>query len=181
MSASTAAEKNGNKARAFMDNDFLLTTPTARHLVHTYAKDAPIVDFHCHIPPVDIASVVRPTYTAPLTANVALNARFPIGSGDTMIVGRVGYTHEDGRYNFATSISSPLNEVLKTDARDVVDAQLSIEKLSLGGGQAKVMLWVKNLTNAKDFIRGIDFGALGYGGGYYADPRTFGVTVGMQF
>lgn len=132
-------------------------------------------------PPVDIASVVQPTYTAPLTANVALNARFPIGSGDTMIVGRVGYTHEDGRYNFATSISSPLNEVLKTDARDVVDAQLSIEKLSLGGGEAKVMLWVKNLTNAKDFIRGIDFGPLGYGGGYYADPRTFGITVGMQF
>lgn len=132
-------------------------------------------------PPVNIASAVRPTYTAPLTANVALNARFPIGSGDAFFAGRVGYTHEDGRYNFATSISSPFNELLKTDARNVVDAQISIERLNFAGGEAKVMLWVKNLTNAKDFIRGIDFGPLGYGGGYFADPRTFGATVGMKF
>ena len=54
--STAAAEKNGNPARAFMDDDFLLTTPTARHLFHTYAKDAPIVDFHCHIPPADIAT-----------------------------------------------------------------------------------------------------------------------------
>lgn len=132
-------------------------------------------------PAVDIASVVRPTYTAPLTANIALNARFPIGSGGTMIVGRVGYTHEDGRYNFSNALSSPFNEALKSDPRDLVDAQLAIEKLPLGGGDARVMLWVKNLTNAKDMIRGIDFGPLGYAGGYFADPRTYGVTVGMKF
>jgi iron complex outermembrane receptor protein len=130
---------------------------------------------------VDIASVVRPTYTAPLTANVALNARFPIGSGGTELVGRVGYTHEDSRYNFSTNLSSPFNEQIKTDPRDVVDAQLSLEKIDFGGGEGRIMLWAKNLTNAHDFIRGIDFGALGYAGGYYADPRTYGVTVGMKF
>ncbi|PQM28032.1 TonB-dependent receptor [Sphingopyxis lindanitolerans] len=132
-------------------------------------------------PPVNIASVVRPTYTAPLTANVALNARFPVGAGGAELVGRVGYTHEDGRYSFASAIASPFNDLLKSDPRDVVDAQLAIEKLPLGGGEARVMLWVKNLTNAHDFVRGIDFGPLGYAGGYYADPRTYGVTLGMKF
>lgn len=132
-------------------------------------------------PAVNIASVVKPTYTAPLTANIALNARFPVGSGDTVIVGRVGYTHEDGRYNFAQSLSSPFNEQIKTDPRDLVDAQIAVENLPLGGADARVMLWVKNLTNAKDFVRGIDFGQLGYAGGYFADPRTYGVTVGVKF
>ncbi len=132
-------------------------------------------------PAVNIASIVKPTYTAPLTANIALNARFPIGSGNTAIVGRIGYTHEDGRYNFANELSSPFNEQIKTDARDLIDAQIAIEKLALAGGEARVMFWVRNLTNAKDFVRGIDFGQLGYAGGYYADPRTYGVTLGVKF
>ena len=37
--------------KAFMDKDFLLDTPTARHLYHDYSADLPIIDYHCHIPP----------------------------------------------------------------------------------------------------------------------------------
>ena len=40
--------------KAFMDKDFLLDTPTARHLYHDYAADLPIIDYHCHIPPQEI-------------------------------------------------------------------------------------------------------------------------------
>jgi iron complex outermembrane receptor protein len=29
--------------------------------------------------------------------------------------------------------------------------------------------------------RGIDFGALGFAGGYYADPRTFGVALTVKY
>lgn len=131
-------------------------------------------------PPVDIASIIKPTYTAPLTGNVAINGRFPVGSGNTEIVGRVAYTHVDSRYNFASDLSSPYNEALKTDARDLIDAQLSLEKIAVGGSEARVMLWAKNLTNSKDFVRGIDYGPLGLAGGYYAEPRTYGVTVGFK-
>lgn len=132
-------------------------------------------------PPVDIASIIKAAYTAPLTANVALNGRFPVGSDNAEIVMRVAYTHEDGYYNFINNLSSPFNEAVKTDARDIVNAQLSIEKLNLGQGTARAMLWVKNLTNAKDFARGIDFGPLGLAGGYYAEPRTYGLTLGFQY
>lgn len=38
-----------------MDADFLLTTPTARHLYHDIAAKMPIIDYHCHIDPKDIA------------------------------------------------------------------------------------------------------------------------------
>ena len=40
--------------KAFMDKAFLLSTPTAKTLFHDYAKDMPIVDYHCHINPQEI-------------------------------------------------------------------------------------------------------------------------------
>ncbi|MBO9723939.1 MAG: TonB-dependent receptor [Novosphingobium sp.] len=132
-------------------------------------------------PPVNIASIVTPGYTSPLTANAAINAQFPLGWNDATLKARVGYTHEDGKYSFTSITTSPFNDVLKGDDRDVIDAQIGVENMALAGGQGFVRFWVKNLTNAKDFVRAIDFGQLGYAGGYYADPRTYGVTVGVTF
>ncbi|MBS6196568.1 MAG: glucuronate isomerase [Clostridiales bacterium] len=40
--------------KAFMDNDFLLGTDTAKMLYHQYAEKMPIVDYHCHINPQEI-------------------------------------------------------------------------------------------------------------------------------
>ena len=41
--------------KAFMDGDFLLTTETAKKLFHTYAESMPVLDYHCHINPQEIA------------------------------------------------------------------------------------------------------------------------------
>ncbi len=41
--------------KKFMDEDFLLSTPTAVKLYEEYAKDLPIIDYHCHINPKEIA------------------------------------------------------------------------------------------------------------------------------
>lgn len=40
---------------SFLTEDFLLDTDFARRLYHEYAKDQPIFDFHCHLPPEQIA------------------------------------------------------------------------------------------------------------------------------
>ena len=37
--------------KAFMDENFLLNNKTAETLYHNYAKDMPIIDFHCHLNP----------------------------------------------------------------------------------------------------------------------------------
>ena len=132
-------------------------------------------------PPVNVASIVTPGYTSPLTANAALNMQFPLGMGEARLIGRVSYTYEDGKYSFSNDISTPFNTALKGDNRSIVDAQIGIDRIPLGGGEGEVKLWVKNLTNSHDFVRGIDFGALGYAGGYFADPRTYGMTVGVKF
>lgn len=41
--------------KAFMDKDFLLSTPTAQKLYHDFAENTPILDYHCHINPKEIA------------------------------------------------------------------------------------------------------------------------------
>ncbi|HKL85432.1 MAG TPA: glucuronate isomerase, partial [Treponemataceae bacterium] len=41
--------------KKFMDEDFLLKTETAKSLYHRYAESQPIIDYHCHLSPRDIA------------------------------------------------------------------------------------------------------------------------------
>lgn len=41
--------------KTFITDHFLLHTDAARELYHTYAKDQPIFDYHCHLPPQQIA------------------------------------------------------------------------------------------------------------------------------
>lgn len=41
--------------KQFMDEDFLLTNETAKTLYHHYAEPMPVLDYHCHIDPREIA------------------------------------------------------------------------------------------------------------------------------
>ena len=39
----------------FINDDFLLQSEAARKLYHQYARDLPIIDYHCHLPPEQVA------------------------------------------------------------------------------------------------------------------------------
>lgn len=41
---------------AYLDEDFLLHSPTARRLFHEVARIQPIIDYHCHLSPKEIAT-----------------------------------------------------------------------------------------------------------------------------
>jgi glucuronate isomerase len=41
--------------KKFLSNDFLLQSKTAKTLYHDFAKEMPIIDYHCHLSPKDIA------------------------------------------------------------------------------------------------------------------------------
>ena len=45
--------------KQFMDDNFLLETETARRLYHEHAAKMPIIDYHCHINPQEIAEDKR--------------------------------------------------------------------------------------------------------------------------
>lgn len=42
--------------KKFIDENFLLSTATAQRLYHEYAKDMPIIDYHNHLPPDEMAA-----------------------------------------------------------------------------------------------------------------------------
>lgn len=50
MRQSTAVDKS------FIHDDFLLQTDMAKTLYHSYVKDLPIIDYHCHLSPEEIAT-----------------------------------------------------------------------------------------------------------------------------
>ena len=41
-----------------INNQFMLKSPTAERLYYDYAKNCPIIDYHCHLDPQDIADDV---------------------------------------------------------------------------------------------------------------------------
>lgn len=45
--------------KRFLDEHFLLNSNTAQRLYHEYAKDMPVIDYHCHLPPAQIAADIR--------------------------------------------------------------------------------------------------------------------------
>ena len=45
--------------KIFIHDDFLLQNDFARKLYHDYAKEMPIIDYHCHLPPAEIANDQR--------------------------------------------------------------------------------------------------------------------------
>src|SRR5215213_3824011 len=53
----TRSETNqvANGTKSFLDDNFLLQSPTAERLYHEHAKRMPIIDYHCHLSPQDIA------------------------------------------------------------------------------------------------------------------------------
>ncbi len=45
--------------KPFMDADFLLPDESSRRLFHQYAAHMPILDYHCHLPPAEVAGDTR--------------------------------------------------------------------------------------------------------------------------
>jgi len=42
--------------KPFIDDDFMLQSEPAKELYHFFAEDMPIIDYHCHLPPDEIAA-----------------------------------------------------------------------------------------------------------------------------
>ena len=45
--------------KKFLDEDFLLQTDTAKKLYHHFAKEMPVIDYHCHLPVDQIANDIN--------------------------------------------------------------------------------------------------------------------------
>lgn len=45
--------------KKFLDENFLLKTNAAQKLYHDYAEEMPVIDYHCHLPPQEVADDIQ--------------------------------------------------------------------------------------------------------------------------
>ena len=45
--------------KKFLDENLLLQSSTAVELYHGFAKEMPVIDYHCHLPPDQIAGDIK--------------------------------------------------------------------------------------------------------------------------
>ena len=139
-------------------------------------------------PGADITGVTRnisgllngPAYAPKYTGAIAGNVTVPL-SGDARLTARLGYNYTAGYQMFPNSLTAPFSQTTEGDARGLVDGQLRIDGIKLGGSSLGLTIWGKNLTDKEYVTRAVDFGQLGFAGVIYGDPRTFGLSLDVEF
>ncbi len=117
-------------------------------------------------------------YAPKYTASIAGNVTVPVGD-ESKVIGRLGYNYTSAFQMFPNTLTAPFSTATKGDARGLLDGQLRFEGLL--GQKASLTLWGKNLTNKSYVTRSVDFGQLGFATVIYGDPRTYGLTLDMEF
>lgn len=136
---------------------------------------------------VDVSNNRAFPHTPKFTANLGVN--WDVISGDWgkfSLIGDLNHVSEYYTFPYALSGNPYLEQVASTTqskGRTMVNLRAAFGDLEVGGAKLNIAGWVKNLTkedNAQNFI---DFGP-GFGGltlGYFPDPRTYGLTVGVKY
>jgi len=130
----------------------------------------------------NIASIITPGNSPDYTANAGLTYSDYIGSGDTRLTARAGWTYTSGSPFFPNPLSAPFQSETSAEARNLFNAQLRLDGVSLGNGpEFSIQLWGKNIFDEEYVSRGIDYGQLGFGQVIFGDPATYGATVEFTF
>lgn len=127
----------------------------------------------------DIANSARDSHSK-TTASAALQydlPRLPLGQ----LSARLEYNYRAKYYSFVTTVGTPFNESIINDGRGLLDARLTLSEVGLGGANLSFALWGKNLIDEEYRAFGIDFGALGFAGNVYGEPRSYGIDLNIRF
>ena len=106
--------------------------------------------------------------------------------GKLNLYGDVSYVSK--YYTFPYPLDSATDSDLnahntRSPGRTIVNLRATVSEIRLGGVEASLSGFVRNLTKEDSPSNFIDFGA-GFGGmtlGYFPEPRTYGVTAGVKF
>ncbi len=96
--------------------------------------------------------------------------------------------HVSGYFTFPYPLRTPTPSDqnafnTRSKGRTIVNLRAALSEFELGGVKTEIAAFVRNLTKEDDPSNFIDFGP-GFGGltlGYFPDPRTWGVSVGIRF
>jgi iron complex outermembrane receptor protein len=126
-------------------------------------------------------------HTPKTTASAGVDLRVAQGDwGRLNLSGDISYVSSYYTFPYALVTATPSDQNAnntKSKGRTIVNLRAGIADVPLASAKAEISLWVKNLTKENNPSNFIDFGP-GFGGltvGYFPDPRTYGLTVGVKF
>jgi iron complex outermembrane receptor protein len=129
----------------------------------------------------DIASTARFPNVAKFNSNVAAEYAFDLAAVG-QISARVSYSYRSHVYFYPNDAVNPYQHQVDSAATNTVDARLALTNLTLGGRtKAEIAINGENLLNENQVLYGIDFGALGFGGKFYSEPRRVSVEVKVTY
>lgn len=128
----------------------------------------------------DIADIAKPQNAPSLTANASVEYSFDVASLGSLTL-RGDWNYRSKMYFFATPVGMQFFDDIVSPGRSLLDAQIRLDDIAFGNGDWSLTAFVKNITNKKHTTRAIDFGALGYAGVWYGDPRTWGLELSVRF
>jgi iron complex outermembrane receptor protein len=127
----------------------------------------------------DVHSIAKPVYSPKWTIHVGGEYSMPVSIGTARV--RVDYSYRSTMYFNALDATAPFNEDIRSRPDKNLKARLSLEDVDIGGAKMEFGVWGDNLTNQKNIAYGIDFGSLGFAGGTFKKPISFGGDAKIKF
>ncbi|MHB9880229.1 TonB-dependent receptor [Pacificimonas sp. ICDLI1SI03] len=128
---------------------------------------------------IDVADEARFHYSASTTANAGVQYTHLLDFGE--LLARLDYTYRSRIYFHPLDRLNPFNPQISDGPVGRFDARLGVSEIDLGRSLLTVALWGKNITDEDYLASAIDFGSLGFAGIIYAEPRTYGVDLRLDF
>ncbi|MBV6423921.1 MAG: Pesticin receptor [Steroidobacteraceae bacterium] len=131
--------------------------------------------------PTNYADSSRFPYVPKLNGSVDASYEMPIAGG--RLIASVNYTYVGKRYFHISSIpgQNPFNNTIASQGQGILNGRLSIADINMGNAAAEVSIWSNNIANKFYRTNGIDYGALGFAGATYSEPRSIGVDLKVTF
>jgi len=128
------------------------------------------------------------------TLSTGAEYRMPIGDGMELAFRVDGRYADDltwhatpafapsGRPLTPFSAGAPGFTSIEENGYFLVDARVTLSEIEVPGGmKAKIAAWGRNVFDEEYLVSGIDFGLLGFAGGRFGEPSTFGVDITFEY
>jgi iron complex outermembrane receptor protein len=129
----------------------------------------------------DIANSARFPNVAKFNSNVAAEYAFDLANVGE-IQARLSYSYRSKIFFYPNDAVNPYQQQVASPPTNTIDARLALTDVTLGSrAKAEIAINGENLLNENQVLYGIDFGALGFGGKFYSEPRRVSVEVKVTY
>ncbi|MDD3797625.1 MAG: TonB-dependent receptor [Novosphingobium sp.] len=128
---------------------------------------------------VDVTSIYKAVYFPKFNSALGMEYTLPAFGNGSELSFNLGATYRSKvRYTQPTN-AADLNEATISPSKWLLDARATLAHVPLGGLDAKISVWGKNLTDSRKLAYAADLGTVVQGS--FEEPRTFGIDFAFEY